>query len=132
LLPARAHRKLSEVSAKAPMTSFSIALVCSFLVTGLIVRISRSAALAWDDHQLTGAQKFHARAVPRVGGVAVVCGLLVLTAWVAVTGRGPAREIWLILLCGAPALLAGLAEDFTKRVSARFRLAATMLSGLLA
>lgn len=114
------------------MTSFSIALVCSFLVTGLIVRLSRIRALPWDDHELTGAQKFHAGAVPRVGGLAVMVGLLALTAWAAVTGRGPARELSLILLCGAPAFLAGLAEDLTKRVSARVRLAATMLSGLLA
>ncbi len=114
------------------MTSFAIAFVCSFLVTGLIVRISRSAALPWDDHQLSGAQKFHASVVPRVGGFAVVLGLVALTGWVAATGRGPGRDLGLILLCGAPALLAGLAEDFTKRVSAKVRLAATMLSGLLA
>jgi UDP-N-acetylmuramyl pentapeptide phosphotransferase/UDP-N-acetylglucosamine-1-phosphate transferase len=114
------------------MTSFAIALVFSFMITGLIVRISRSVALPWNDHQLTGAQKFHASAVPRVGGLAVMFGLLALTAWVAVTGRRPARELWMILVCGAPAFLAGLAEDLTKRVSARFRLAATMLSGLLA
>ncbi|MGK2953003.1 MAG: MraY family glycosyltransferase [Thiobacillus sp.] len=114
------------------MTSFAIALLVSFFVTGLIVRLSRTRALPWDDHELTGAQKFHARAVPRVGGFAVALGLLALTAWVAVTGRGPARELSLILLCGLPAFLAGLAEDLTKRVSAKFRLAATMLSGLLA
>lgn len=114
------------------MVSFSFALVVSFAVSGLIVRLSRVRGFAWDDNDLGGVQKFHARAVPRVGGLAVSLGLLALTVWVAVTGHGPARELWLILLCGAPALLAGLAEDLTKRVSAKFRLAATMLSGLLA
>lgn len=114
------------------MTSFAIALVCSFLVTGLIVRLSRSRTMPWDDHELTGAQKFHALAVPRVGGLSVAAGLLALTAWAAATGKGPAADLGMILLCGLPAFLAGLAEDLTKRVSARFRLAATMLSGLLA
>jgi UDP-N-acetylmuramyl pentapeptide phosphotransferase/UDP-N-acetylglucosamine-1-phosphate transferase len=94
--------------------------------------MGRDRTLPWDDHQISGAQKFHASAVPRVGGLSVVFGLVALTGWVTVTGRGPGRELWLILLCGAPALLAGLAEDLTKRVSAKFRLAATMLSGLLA
>ncbi len=114
------------------MTSFSIALACSFLVTGLIVRLSRARTLPWDDHQFSGVQKFHAIAVPRVGGLGISVGLIALTAWAAVTGRGPAADLAWILICGAPAFLAGLAEDFTKRVSAKFRLAATMLSGLLA
>jgi UDP-N-acetylmuramyl pentapeptide phosphotransferase/UDP-N-acetylglucosamine-1-phosphate transferase len=114
------------------MTSFAIALVSSFLLTALIVRLSRSRSLPWDDHEMIGAQKFHARAVPRVGGVAVAFGLLSLTAWVTATGRGPAAELWLILLCGLPALLAGLVEDITKRVGVKVRLAATMVSGLLA
>jgi UDP-N-acetylmuramyl pentapeptide phosphotransferase/UDP-N-acetylglucosamine-1-phosphate transferase len=114
------------------MTSFAVAFIFSFLLTGGIVRMGRDRTLPWDDHQISGAQKFHASAVPRVGGLSVVFGLVALTGWVTVTGRGPGRELWLILLCGAPALLAGLAEDLTKRVSAKFRLAATMLSGLLA
>ncbi|HZT55987.1 MAG TPA: glycosyltransferase [Burkholderiaceae bacterium] len=114
------------------MTSFAISFVFSCVICAFIVRASRLQALPWDDDELTGAQKFHAQAVPRVGGLAVVLGLVALTAWTVITGHGPARELCLILLCGLPALLAGLAEDLTKRVSAKFRLAATMLSGLLA
>ncbi len=114
------------------MTSFIIALIVSCVVCGFIVRVSRRGALPWDDHELSGAQKFHARAVPRVGGVAVALALLALAAWVTVSGRGPAVELWLIWLCGLPALLGGLVEDITKRVGVRVRLAATMVSGLLA
>ncbi|HEY2925804.1 MraY family glycosyltransferase [Piscinibacter sp.] len=114
------------------MISFTIALVCSFLVTALIVRLSRSRTLPWDDHEMSGAQKFHARAVPRVGGLGVAVGLLALTGWTTVTGRGPASELWLLWLCGLPALGAGLAEDLTKRVGVKVRLLATMLSGALA
>ena len=114
------------------MTSFAVAFICSFMVTAGIVRLSRSRALPWDDHQLVGAQKFHARAVPRVGGLAVAGGLLALTFWIAVSHQGPAAELWLVLVCGLPAFAAGLLEDITKRVSAKVRLAATMLSGLLA
>ncbi len=61
------------------------------IISGLIVRIARSGTLPWDDHQLAGAQKFHAQAVPRVGGLAVILGLVALTAWVMVTGRRAAR-----------------------------------------
>ena len=114
------------------MLSLSIALVVSFFVTGLIIRLSRSGRRSWDDHLLDGAQKFHARPVPRIGGVGVAAGLLVLTGWVAVTGAGPTHELWLAWLCGAPALAAGLLEDVTKRVGVRVRLAATMVSGAMA
>jgi UDP-GlcNAc:undecaprenyl-phosphate GlcNAc-1-phosphate transferase len=112
--------------------SLALAFFASFIAVALIVRLSRTGALAWDDHQLDGAQKFHARPVPRVGGLAVVAGLVVLMGWVTVTGAGPVRELWLLLLCGLPALGAGLAEDVTKRVGVRWRLLATMASGALA
>jgi UDP-N-acetylmuramyl pentapeptide phosphotransferase/UDP-N-acetylglucosamine-1-phosphate transferase len=114
------------------MLSLSIALLVSFVVTGLIIRLSNSGRRSWDDHELDGAQKFHARPVPRIGGVGVAAGLLVLTAWVGVTGAGPTHELWLAWLCGAPALAAGLLEDLTKRVGVKVRLAATMVSGAMA
>jgi len=58
------------------MISFSLAFIVSFITTGLIVRLSRSRALAWDDHDVSGLQKFHARAVPRVVGLGVAMGML--------------------------------------------------------
>jgi len=114
------------------MTSFFVALLISFLVTGAIVRLSRNRVLVWDDHRLEGAQKFHARPVPRVGGLGVGAGLLALSLWVSFTHKGPVHELWLLWLCGLPALVSGLAEDLTKRVGAKVRLLATMLSGALA
>lgn len=114
------------------MLSLTLAFLAAFVLSGLIVRISRRGGFAWDDHQLAGAQKFHARPVPRVGGVAVMAGLLTVAAWIAITGLGPVREFWLLLLCGLPALLAGLLEDVTKQVGARIRLLATAASGVLA
>lgn len=114
------------------MTSFAIALIVSCVVCGLIVRASSSRVRPWDDHELSGAQKFHVHVVPRVGGIGVAAALLALTLWVAVSEKGPAFELGLIWLCGLPALLAGLMEDLTKRVGVKIRLAATMTSGLLA
>jgi len=88
--------------------------------------------LAWDDHDLQGVQKFHARAVPRVGGLAIALGLAALLAWVAITQPGHAGEMALVLACGLPPLITGLAEDLTKQVGVRTRLLATATSGALA
>ena len=84
------------------------------------------------DHDLSGPQKFHARAVPRVGGVGIVVGLVsaVPALWHISPGAG-----WLaagLMTCGIPAFGAGLIEDLTKRVSPRNRLFATAVSAALA
>ena len=76
-----------------------------------------------------GVQNHHTEPTPRIGGVAIVTGLLV--AWLLAEPEvsdilGP------MLLAGIPAFLFGLAEDITKKVSVTARLLATMCSGALA
>lgn len=114
------------------MTSLFVSALVSFLVTGLIVRLSRGGARAWDDVHLSGAQKFHARPVPRIGGLGVAAGLMAIDLWILATAGGPVQEMWLLIACGLPALISGLAEDVTKKVGVRLRLVATMASGGLA
>lgn len=75
-----------------------------------------------------GVQKFHTQDTPRIGGIAIVLGLVL--AWVLAP---PAVRTLLgpMLLAGSPAFVFGLAEDITKQVSVKFRLLATMASGVL-
>jgi UDP-N-acetylmuramyl pentapeptide phosphotransferase/UDP-N-acetylglucosamine-1-phosphate transferase len=77
---------------------------------------------------LSGVQKFHVTPTPRIGGVALVIGLLV--GW-QLSSDGTRELLGLILVAGLPAFCFGLAEDLTKRVSVRARLFATMASGVL-
>jgi UDP-N-acetylmuramyl pentapeptide phosphotransferase/UDP-N-acetylglucosamine-1-phosphate transferase len=114
------------------VTSLFIAFAVSLIVSGLIVRIARSHALAWEDHDLDGVQKFHATPVPRVGGLGIALGVAVLALWAWLSASPLATEMALLLACGLPPLLTGLLEDFTKQVGVRLRLAATALSGVLA
>lgn len=104
----------------------------SLLVTMLVVKSIAFHGAFSADHDLTGPQKFHAYPVPRVGGVAialaVVAGTILLNIWHA----GDVRLLWLLLLSSVPAFVGGLAEDITKRVSPRWRLALTALSAGLA
>ncbi|GLS97688.1 glycosyl transferase [Piscinibacter gummiphilus] len=84
------------------------------------------------DHDLRGVQKFHARPVPRVGGIGVMLGL-VAGAIVAEMNHAPfAPSIWLLMACALPAFGAGIAEDLTKKVTPRWRLLATAVSAGLA
>lgn len=76
-----------------------------------------------------GVQKHHSHPTPRIGGVALMMGLV--AAWWLVSPEvdtilGP------MLLASIPAFAFGLLEDITKKVSVLVRLLATMLSGVLA
>ncbi len=76
-----------------------------------------------------GVQKFHKAPTPRIGGIAIAAGL----AAALLLSQGSASPLLgQLLIAGLPAFAAGLAEDFTKKVGVRTRLAATMSSALLA
>jgi UDP-N-acetylmuramyl pentapeptide phosphotransferase/UDP-N-acetylglucosamine-1-phosphate transferase len=110
------------------LVAFAVSLVCC----GLIIRLSRSRDMPWEDRDVLGVQKFHARVVPRVGGLAVWFGAAAVGAWVVGSGLALSGNMLLILACGLPPLLAGLAEDLTKQVGIKTRLLATALAGVLA
>ncbi|HEY1057275.1 MAG TPA: glycosyltransferase [Limnobacter sp.] len=82
----------------------------------------------------TGVQKFHTTPTPRIGGLALLVGLLMVHANVPSTALGNSvyQTLTLLLAAGLPAFGIGLMEDFTKRVSVKIRLLATAASGLLA
>lgn len=76
-----------------------------------------------------GVQKFHQLPTPRIGGLAVLLGIAFL-AWTAATEEK--FFLLTLLAAGTPAFMAGLVEDLTKTVPVRVRLAATLISGVLA
>ncbi len=75
-----------------------------------------------------GIQKLHTNATPRVGGLAIMGGFIMAGLFL----HGEAQRLWGIIgLAGLPALAFGLAEDLTKKVSVKWRLLATIFSGLI-
>ena len=113
-----------------------LVLVASFLASLIatlwVVRTSRAAGHAAQDSDLTGPQKFHARPVPRIGGLGIVAGVSI--GALAMVWQDPRSNVMalLLLMCGLPCFVAGLAEDFTKRISPRRRLFFTAVSAGLA
>jgi UDP-N-acetylmuramyl pentapeptide phosphotransferase/UDP-N-acetylglucosamine-1-phosphate transferase len=114
------------------MVVLLVAFAAAALLGLLIVRSGRAGASALHDHDLDGPQKFHARPVPRIGGLAIVAGVGAGCAALAIAVPATRESSMLLLLCAMPAFVAGLAEDFTKRISPRRRLAFTALSAGLA
>lgn len=108
----------------AVILSFAVAALATL---GVIVSASRHAH--WSaDHDLSGPQKMHANAVPRVGGIGIALGAIVGGYMLQ---DGQAHSALMLALCALPVFATGLLEDFTKRVSPRRRLAAAAVSAAL-
>jgi UDP-N-acetylmuramyl pentapeptide phosphotransferase/UDP-N-acetylglucosamine-1-phosphate transferase len=90
-----------------------------------------SRGIGWGaDSDFSGPQKFHKRAVPRLGGVGIfvaVSACALFAGW-----QAPLQsEMLLLLACAVPALAYGLAEDLTLAISPRKRMIAAAGSALL-
>ena len=114
------------------MLVLSIAFAVSLGVTLWMVHRSKTHGHRFQDHDLSGPQKFHAVPVPRVGGIGIFAGVVV--ALVALWRRQPEFGVpaLLLLLCALPAFASGLTEDLTKTQSPRRRLFFTAISAALA
>jgi UDP-N-acetylmuramyl pentapeptide phosphotransferase/UDP-N-acetylglucosamine-1-phosphate transferase len=111
--------------------------VMSFALSVLIVWSQKWHGKLSHDHDMDGVQKFHATAVPRIGGIAVIAGILMGIFSFAYMYPGEIKasqltRILILLAVSLPAFVAGITEDMTKRVSVKVRLVATVCSALLA
>ena len=116
------------------MFVFVAAFLLSASLTLLVVRLLRSRGWSTKDHDQTGPPKVHVHPVARVGGVGVFATLSVLAVGLLLSQPQASlgRVLALLLVCGLPAFAAGLLEDVTKRVPPAQRLAAAVLSAVLA
>lgn len=130
---ARPTLQRSPKMSVALMQLFGVALVVAWSVGWLIVRYEHLHAHLSHDQVHGGPQKYHTQPTPRIGGLAVMTGLLAAGVLMAVQGSlGDASAYFLLLLASLPAFLGGLVEDVTKKVGVLERLMLTMLAGGLA
>lgn len=114
------------------MSVLIFAFVAALLITLWIVRSSHVHGRFTADSDLSGVQKFHSVAVPRVGGVGIVLGVFLALSARYFENAEVGTFGLLLLLSALPAFLSGLTEDITKKVGVKIRLLATVLSAGLA
>lgn len=107
------------------------AFFTSFIATLLIIRFEHLHSHISADSDLTGPQKFHKNAVPRIGGISIALGILVAVLLKFQAQPNSTIEITL-LVCAIPVFAIGLTEDLTKKISVRMRLLFTAIGAILA
>ncbi len=109
------------------LTLISSAIV-SLLIGFLLLRYLHLHQHLTGDPSSKGPQKFHLGKTPRVGGIPIlfgmIAGLLVLIGKQRISWEQAAT----LLLVIVPVFAAGITEDLTKRVNARWRLLASFVS----
>ncbi len=117
---------------------FLLAFVTSALVAWLLVHTRDWHLHLTGDHPSSGPQKLHTDPIPRVGGLAVLAGLMVaLIGWVVTADRAQQSMVASLHLSGLlagllPLFALGLLEDISKAVSVRLRLGVALAAGALA
>lgn len=112
------------------------AFLTAFVSAAMVVRWLSGHATGYGEGM---PQRFHFGHVPRLGGAAVLAG--VMASWAvgvfqSVHGDpGSLRLGWWVIgwtLAALPSALGGIVEDMTQRLSVRYRLGLTALSGVIA
>ncbi|MEO5687459.1 MAG: glycosyltransferase [Burkholderiaceae bacterium] len=108
-----------------------VSFTCALLATRGVIASSHLHERWSADHDLSGVQKMHVEAVPRVGGVGIFLGVLAGAASIVWLYPALRHQTLLFVVCMLPAFFSGLWEDFTKAISPRRRMVALALSGVL-
>ncbi|MFT4240944.1 MAG: glycosyltransferase [Acidovorax sp.] len=113
-----------------------VSFLCTLAVSAAVIRWLGKRSVEYGEGM---PQRFHVGEVPRLGGLALLIG--VVASWLLGVWRTQAGDpgllrlgswvlLWIAVLL--PAALGGIAEDMTQRLSVRYRLLLTLLSGGLA
>jgi UDP-GlcNAc:undecaprenyl-phosphate/decaprenyl-phosphate GlcNAc-1-phosphate transferase len=114
------------------MSVFAVSFLASLLITLWVLRSNHLHLSFTADSNLSGVQKFHTIAVPRVGGIAIFLGIFLALCVRYFESAEVGLFGLLLVMCSLPAFLSGLTEDLTKKVGVKVRLLATMVSAGLA
>jgi UDP-GlcNAc:undecaprenyl-phosphate/decaprenyl-phosphate GlcNAc-1-phosphate transferase len=112
------------------MIVFWLPLIASLIVCAILVTTkSRHQKLTASGDETAAVQATHTSPTPRIGGVAVIAGMLTGAIVAAMQGH---MIYGILLLTALPMFLTGLAEDLFRHISTRVRYLATAGSALAA
>ena len=104
---------------------------CSFAVSMLIIRYAHLHRHITSNHPARGPQQSHIGSTPRIGGISIILGMLLGMTLLCSKFNISWQTGMMWLAAAAPVFLAGLAEDFTNKIGARWRLLAAFTSAAI-
>lgn len=110
------------------LTASALTLLVSFISCYFLIAFQGFHSHISSDHVASGPQKMHARATPRIGGIPIMFGVLSGMTYLHFSEQ---ISSWYFLCSLLPVWMAGITEDFTKKVSALKRLIAAFISALV-
>lgn len=113
------------------MLGLLAAFFSSFIITLLIIRFQHTHNHITADSDLTSPQKFHKIAVPRIGGLSILAGIIIATL-IRIKSSPQSSSELILIACAVPAFAIGFAEDLTKKISVKTRLFFTAIAAALA
>ena len=109
-----------------------LAFLVSLVSTLVLIRYQHLHEKISSDHDLSGPQKFHTHAVPRIGGIGIYLALLISALFANFVLKLDKGLLLLELCaCALPAFTIGLIEDLTKQVGVKTRLMLSLISAFL-
>lgn len=114
------------------MLSPIIAIFISFTTTAVILKFRHLHDHLTSDSDFSSPQKIHLMAVPRIGGISVLFGLIAAFITNYINDPSSSKVEILLLISLIPTFAIGLCEDITKNISIRMRLIFTAVSALIA
>ena len=103
------------------MLGLIIGFLSSFITTLLIIRYKNLHSQFTGDHDISGPQKMHLIAVPRIGGISIAVGIFLSTLIHYFLAENFTLAL-MLLISSIPAFAIGLTEDITKAISVKVRL----------
>ncbi|WP_114690340.1 MraY family glycosyltransferase [Polynucleobacter necessarius] len=114
------------------MSVLAISFLTSLLITLWVIRNSHLHSKFSADSDISGIQKFHTHAVPRIGGLGILLGLFIALAVRHFENETIGKFGFILIASSLPAFLSGFLEDITKKVGVKVRLIATFIAAAIA
>lgn len=114
------------------MISLLISFLVSFLICFLIIRYNHVHSRITSDPIESGPQKFHKNPTSRIGGLAILGGIIAGALIFWFQKKDFALNYAIVLFCSLPAFLSGFAEDLIKKISPKIRILSCLVSAVLA
>ena len=113
------------------MLGLIIGFLASFITTLLIIRYKHLHSKLTGDHDISGPQKMHLIAVPRIGGISIAFGIFLTLLIHSLIVKKFSLGL-MLLISSIPPFAIGLTEDITKVISVKVRLLFIAIGAVLA